>query len=104
MGCVIIEYYDNARDQAEGDVPDGPFSGVPLQLKDLLTGYEGMRTTNGSRYFENFVVPADSAIATRIIKGGFIRLTKTVTPELGYCIASEPCKAPSYIRCGKQGC
>ena len=65
-------------------------SGVPLLLKDLLTGYAGMRTTNGSRYFEDFVAPVDSAIATRINEGGFIRLAKTVTPEFGYNIASEP--------------
>jgi Asp-tRNA(Asn)/Glu-tRNA(Gln) amidotransferase A subunit family amidase len=90
LACVNLDNYDNARAQAEGDVPDGPFSGVPLLLKDLLTGYEGMRTTNGSRYFENFVAPVDSAIATRINEGGFIRLAKTVTPEFGYNIASEP--------------
>ncbi|PPR21014.1 MAG: hypothetical protein CFH39_01980 [Alphaproteobacteria bacterium MarineAlpha10_Bin2] len=66
LACVNIKNYENARAQAEGDVPDGPFSGVPLLLKDLITGYEGMRTTNGSRYFEDFVAPVDSAIATRI--------------------------------------
>jgi len=90
LACVNIENYDNARAQAEDGVPDGPFSGVPLLLKDLLTGYAGMRTTNGSRYFEDFVAPVDSAIATRINEGGFIRLAKTVTPEFGYNIASEP--------------
>ncbi|MDA1357788.1 MAG: amidase [Proteobacteria bacterium] len=90
LGCVNIENYENARAQAEGVVPDGPFSGVPLLLKDLITGYEGMRTSNGSRYFKEFTAPVDSAIATRINEGGFIRLAKTVTPEFGYCIASEP--------------
>ena len=90
LACVNIKNYENARAQAEGDVPDGPFSGVPLLLKDLITGYEGMRTTNGSRYFEDFVAPVDSAIATRINAGGVIRLAKTVTPEFGYNIASEP--------------
>ena len=49
LNCVNIENYENARAAAAGDVPDGPFSGVPLLLKDLLTGYEGMLCTNGSR-------------------------------------------------------
>lgn len=90
LNCVNIENYENARAAAAGDVPDGPFSGVPLLLKDLLTGYEGMLCTNGSRYFAEFRAPVDSAIATRMSEGGFIRLAKTVTPEFGYCIASEP--------------
>ena len=37
LACVNIKNYENARAQAEGDVPDGPFSGVPLLLKDLIT-------------------------------------------------------------------
>jgi Asp-tRNA(Asn)/Glu-tRNA(Gln) amidotransferase A subunit family amidase len=90
LNCVNIENYGNAREEAAGTLPDGPFTGVPLLLKDLLTGYEGLPLTSGCRYFEEYRTTVDSAIATRITEGGFIRLAKTVTPELGYCIASEP--------------
>ena len=90
LNCVNIKNYDQARKAASEPLPDGPFRGVPLLLKDLLTGYKGLAQTSGCRYFEDFRAPADSAIAERIRDGGFIRLAKTVTPELGYCIASEP--------------
>ena len=90
LNCVNIENFENARAAAAGPLPDGPFKGVPLLLKDLLTGYKDLPLTSGSFYLKDFVAPIDSDIATRIADGGFIRLAKTVTPEMGYCIASEP--------------
>ena len=90
LNCVNIENFEEARKAAAQPLPDGPFRGVPLLLKDLLTGYKGLPLTSGCRYFEDFRAPYDSVVAERIRDGGFIRLAKTVTPELGYCIASEP--------------
>jgi len=94
LNCVNIKNYENAREAAAGPLPAGPFEGVPLLLKDLLTGYKDLPLTSGSHYLKDFVAPMDSEIATRISEGGFIRLAKTVTPEMGYCIASEPAIFP----------
>ena len=90
LNCVMFKNYDAARAAAEQPLPDGPFAGVPLLLKDLLTAYRGLPLTGGCRYLQDFVAPDDSVIAQRIAEGGFIRLAKTVTPEMGYCVASEP--------------
>ena len=90
LNCVMFKNYDAARAAAEQPLPDGPFTGVPLLLKDLLTAYRGLPLTGGCRYLQDVVAPDDGAVAQRIAEGGFIRLAKTVTPELGYCVASEP--------------
>ena len=90
LNCVILENYGAAREAAERPLPDGPFAGVPLLLKDILTAYRGLPMTGGCRYLQDFVSQEDSTVARRIGEGGFIRLAKTVTPEFGYCAASEP--------------
>ena len=90
LNCVMFKNYDAARAAARQPLPDGPFAGVPLLLKDLLTAYRGLPLTGGCRYLQDFVASDDSVIAQRIAEGGFIRLAKTVTPEMGYCAASEP--------------
>ena len=90
LNCVMFKNYDAARAAAGEALPDGPFTGVPLLLKDLLTAYQGLPLTGGCRYLKDFVAPVDSVVAERIADGGFIRLAKTVTPEMGYCVASEP--------------
>ena len=56
--------------------------GVPYSLKDL-TWTAGIKTTLGSKNFENFVPPVDAEIAIRIRDAGGILLGKTTTPEFG---------------------
>ncbi|HUN59140.1 MAG TPA: amidase [Candidatus Binataceae bacterium] len=59
-----------------------PLYGIPYSLKDL-TWTAGIKTTMGSKNFENFVPPADAEVAIRIRDAGGILLGKTTTPELG---------------------
>ncbi len=59
-----------------------PLYGVPFSLKDL-TWTKGIRTTLGSKNFENFIPRADQDYAARIMAAGGILLGKTTTPEFG---------------------
>ncbi len=59
-----------------------PLYGVACSLKDL-TPTRGIRTTMGSKNYENFVPDADAEIAVRLARAGGILLGKTTTPELG---------------------
>ena len=55
MNAVVTKMYDQARAAIAAGLPDGPFTGVPFMLKDLGVLYAGVRTTNGSRMFADFV-------------------------------------------------
>ncbi len=58
----------------------GPLHGVPVSIKDV-TLTAGIRTTFGSKLFENFVPDQDALVVERLKKAGAIILGKTNTPE-----------------------
>jgi amidase len=64
------------------DIAKMPLFGVPYSLKDL-TWTQGIRTTMGSKNYENFVPPLDAETARRMSNAGGILLGKTTTPEFG---------------------
>ena len=66
---------------AHGHTP-GPLHGLPIAHKDLLLT-KGIRTTFGSRIFENFVPTADALLVERIRNAGAIAIGKTNVPEFG---------------------
>ena len=72
-----------AADRAISDgVTPGPLHGVPVAIKDLECT-RGLRTTYGSRAFED-LVPAEDAISVeRLRAAGAIVIGKTNTPEFG---------------------
>jgi amidase len=59
-----------------------PLYGVAYSLKDL-TWTRDIRTTFGSRNYENWYAPADAEVAVRLRNSGAILLGKTTTPEFG---------------------
>ena len=72
-----------ARDDelARGEVR-GWMHGLPQAIKDL-TATKGIRTTQGSRIFKDFVPAADAIIVERVKRAGAIIIGKTNTPEFG---------------------
>jgi amidase len=87
LNCYVTVCADEALAEAREPRP-GPFSGVPLPIKDLVeTG--GIRTTFSSRAFADHVPAQDSALARRIRAAGFIVLGKTNTPEFGTTVVTE---------------
>ena len=59
-----------------------PLFGVTYSLKDLLWTRD-IRTTFGSKNYENWYAPADAELAIRLANSGGILLGKTTTPEFG---------------------
>ncbi|MGH7388642.1 MAG: amidase [Candidatus Rokuibacteriota bacterium] len=60
----------------------GPLHGVPVSIKDL-TPTKGIRTTWGSRIFEDHVPDQDGLVVERLRAAGAVVLGKTNTPEFG---------------------
>ena len=49
LHALTITWFDHAREVAAGELPDGPFRGVPFLLKDLYASYAGQTLSNGNR-------------------------------------------------------
>ena len=62
--------------------PRGPLHGLPIAHKDLVAT-KGIRTTQGSPFYRDFVPDADAPIIALIRKGGALTVGKTNTPEFG---------------------
>ena len=59
-----------------------PLHGLPIGIKDL-NATKGLRTTWGSKLFENYVPAEDEALVARLREAGGIIVGKTNTPEFG---------------------
>lgn len=60
-----------------------PLHGVPIALKDLIYT-KNMKTTMGSKAFENFVPTYDASVVTKLKEAGAIIIGKANTHELAY--------------------
>jgi aspartyl-tRNA(Asn)/glutamyl-tRNA(Gln) amidotransferase subunit A len=61
----------------------GPLHGVPVSIKDLAFT-KGIRTTGGSKIYENFIPDQDAVFVERLKAAGAIIMGKTNTPEFGW--------------------
>jgi amidase len=89
LNAVIHPLYDEAR---ATEPADGPFTGVPLVIKDLVCAVENTPHHEGMRFLRDlgFRADADSWLASRLRAAGFVFVGKTNTPELGILPTTEP--------------
>ena len=87
LNSYVTVCADAALAEARDPKP-GPFSGVPIPIKDLADT-AGIRTTYSSRAFANHVPAEDSALVRRLRAAGFIVLGKSNTPEFGTTVVTE---------------
>lgn len=92
LNAVIVERFEQARREAEGPLPDGPFRGVPILLKDLNGQMAGEPNYFGTRFLKAIDARAaeDSYVVTRLRRAGFVVLGRTNTPEFGSSAITEP--------------
>ena len=76
-----------AARRAEADIQRGnyrgPLHGIPVGLKDLYNT-AGVRTTSGSKIFDNFIPQEDCTVATRFREAGSILLGKLNMHQFAY--------------------
>jgi amidase len=88
VNAMVVRAYERARNEAKaaeaaimrGDSL-GALHGLPVAIKDIQAT-EGIRTTNGTRYFEHNVPTADDDIVATIRSAGGIVVGKTNIPEM----------------------
>lgn len=90
LNAVVHRTYDQARAAAKGELPDGPFRGVPFVVKDLDGWLAGEPYTQSCRMSKDFVPTEDSEILARMKRSGVVIVGKTNTPELGLLGVTEP--------------
>jgi amidase len=94
LDAVIRTRFDAARREAEGDLPDGPFRGVPILFKDLGCTVEGEVTAFGLGPLRDLKIPVTSYLAQQFLAAGFVPLGRTNVPELGTTVTTEPRSFP----------
>jgi aspartyl-tRNA(Asn)/glutamyl-tRNA(Gln) amidotransferase subunit A len=75
------------RELAQG-TDRGPLHGIPIAHKDLFCT-RGVRTTSGSKLFEDYVPDFDAAVVQKLDAAGAVMLGKTGLHELAYGITSN---------------
>src|ERR1700761_1226762 len=111
LNAVVYKGYDDARRRAAGELPDGPFRGVPFLIKDLGMPVAGWPRSHGSKFAGGVVDSEDGGLTRRYRQAGVVPLGKTNTPEYGITGTTEsaalgPCRNPwnpNHIAGGSSG-
>lgn len=92
LNAVIIRWFDEARDTAASELPDGPFRGVPFLIKDLFTECQGQLLTNGNKALKEAGARStvDSTLVSRFRAAGLVPLGRTNSSEFGSMPTTEP--------------
>src|SRR5665647_233449 len=94
INAIVTLTADDARLQAKrserayADGSAGRLEGVPITIKDLIP-VKGVRTTFGSKLFEDYVPEADAVLVERIKGAGGVILGKTNVPEFGLVAVTD---------------
>ncbi|HEX3712667.1 MAG TPA: amidase [Trebonia sp.] len=94
LDAVLRTRFDAARQEAAGDLPDGPFRGVPILFKDLGCVVAGELTAFGLGPLRDLPFPVTSYLADHFREAGFVPLGRTNVPELGTTVTTEPRSFP----------
>jgi amidase len=92
LNAVIHPLFDKAREQAASELPDGPFRGVPMVVKDLICRTAGDPMHEGMRFLKDlgWTEREDSFLAAKFRAAGFVFVGRTNAPELGILPTTEP--------------
>ncbi|TDP48273.1 amidase [Zavarzinia compransoris] len=78
-----------ARRQIDRGLPRGPFTGVPMLIKDMNAHVAGWPLTNGSRSYRDFICDHDSVLIERYRRAGFVLFGRSASPEFGLTSTTE---------------
>jgi len=80
---LALEQAHEADRELAGGRDRGSLHGIPIAVKDLIAT-RGIRTTGGSKSYENWVPDHDATVVERLHEAGAVLLGKTGLHELGF--------------------
>jgi amidase len=92
LNAIIHPLFERARRAAQGDLPDGPFRGVPIVVKDLDGTLAGVPYHGGNRLLKalDYKPTVTSHLFAKLEAAGFVIVGKANTPEFGLIPSTEP--------------
>ena len=109
LNCFITICRDEALRQAQAAERAllqggacGVLHGVPFTVKDIVNT-AGVRTTFGSKLYENNVPAEDAEAVARLRRAGAILIGKTTTPEFGAKSLTDAPLFGLYAQCLERG-
>ena len=89
LNAIVTPLLDAARCELGAGLPDGPFTGVPFLVKELVAAVAGTASSASSRLYEHQIAAADSEIVARFRRAGVVIAGKTNSPEFGLSPTTE---------------
>jgi amidase len=92
LNAVIHPLFDRARTTVQNGVPEGPFTGVPIVIKDLDGTLAGAPYHAGNKALKaaKHVATTTSYLFEKLERAGFVIVGKTNTPDFGLMPTAEP--------------
>ncbi len=89
LHAVTVHAEALARQAIAAGLPQGPFTGVPMLLKDLGQFCTGLPLTNGSRFSSTQAPEYDGNLTGRYKRAGLVIHGRTASPEFGLTTTTE---------------
>lgn len=89
LNALVTPLFGSARGEVAAGLPEGPFTGVPFALKELVVSVLGAPTTAASQLYADAMPASDSEIVARLRRAGMVILGKTNSSEFGLAPATE---------------
>lgn len=92
LNAVIHTNFERARAAARGELPDGPFRGVPFLIKDAVCHEAGEPYHFGMQVLKDldWHEDSDTWLVERYGRAGFISIGRTNLPEMASTVTTEP--------------
>lgn len=90
INAVTADMREIARRDIARGLPEGPFTGVPIVLKDEYLFYDGFPCDFASRLGEGTRTDYTSTLVRRYLDAGLVITGKTNLPEFGASVTTEP--------------
>lgn len=90
LNAVVAPMREQAEASVAAGLPEGPFVGAPIVLKDEYQSYAGFPTGCASRLCQGLTLPYDTEIVRRYKRAGLNIIGKANLPELGASVTTEP--------------